>query len=63
MGACECPHSLIKKMMLPHYICEIFDATRGKERHTKFIGLAYYQAKDIVFRLIIEYSSLMNFGP
>jgi hypothetical protein len=27
-----------------------------------FIGLAY-QGKDIVFRFIIEYSSLRNFGP
>ncbi len=28
-----------------------------------FIGLAYYQGKDIVFRFIIEYSSLMDFCP
>jgi len=28
----------------------------------KFIGLAY-QGLDIVFRFIIEYSSLMDFGP
>jgi hypothetical protein len=28
----------------------------------KFIDLAY-QGKDIVFRFIIEYSSLMDFGP
>jgi hypothetical protein len=27
-----------------------------------FIGLAH-QGKDIVFRFIIEYSSLMDFGP
>jgi hypothetical protein len=27
-----------------------------------FVGLAY-QCKDIVFRFIIEYSSLMDFGP
>jgi hypothetical protein len=27
-----------------------------------FIGLAY-QGKDSVFRFIIEYSILMNFGP
>jgi hypothetical protein len=26
-------------------------------------GLAYYQGKDIVFRFIIEYSSLRDFGP
>jgi hypothetical protein len=29
-----------------------------------FIGLAYnYQGKDIVFRFILEYSSIMDFGP
>jgi hypothetical protein len=29
-----------------------------------FVGLAYYQGKkDIVFRFIIEYSSLRDFGP
>jgi hypothetical protein len=28
----------------------------------RFFGLAY-QGKDIVFRFIIEYSSLMDFGP
>jgi hypothetical protein len=27
-----------------------------------FIGLAY-QGKDIVFRFIVEYSSLRDFGP
>ncbi len=27
------------------------------------VGLAYYQGKDIVLRFIIEYSSLMDFGP
>jgi hypothetical protein len=29
---------------------------------SSFIGLAY-QGKDIVFRFIIEYSSLRDFGP
>jgi hypothetical protein len=28
----------------------------------RFIGLAY-QGKDIVFRFIVEYSSLRDFGP
>jgi hypothetical protein len=28
----------------------------------KFIGLAY-QGKDVVFRFIIEYRSLRDFGP
>ncbi len=28
----------------------------------QFVGLAY-QAKDIVFRFIIEYGSLRDFGP
>jgi hypothetical protein len=27
------------------------------------IGLGYQGKKDIVFRFIIEYSSLMDFGP
>jgi hypothetical protein len=27
------------------------------------VGLAYYQGKDIVFRFIIEYSSLREFSP
>jgi hypothetical protein len=33
----------------------------GRKRF-EFVGLAY-QGKDIVFRFIIEYSSLMDFGP
>ncbi len=33
-------------------------------RHTTvFVGLAYQGKKDIVFRFIIEYSGLMEFGP
>jgi hypothetical protein len=28
-----------------------------------FLGFAYQGKKDIVFRFIIEYSSLMDFGP
>jgi hypothetical protein len=28
-----------------------------------FVALAYQEGKDIVFRLIIEYSSLRDFGP
>jgi hypothetical protein len=28
----------------------------------KFIGLAY-QGKDIVFRFIVEYSNVRDFGP
>jgi hypothetical protein len=27
------------------------------------LALAYYQGKDIVFRFIMEYSSLRDFGP
>jgi hypothetical protein len=34
----------------------------GSEGEQFFIGLAY-QEKDIVFRFIIEYSSLMDFWP
>ncbi len=28
-----------------------------------FVGLAYYQGKDTVFRFIIEYSTFRDFGP
>jgi hypothetical protein len=28
-----------------------------------FIGFAYQEGKDIVFRFILEYSSLRDFGP
>jgi hypothetical protein len=28
-----------------------------------FVGVAYQGKKDIVFRFIIEYSSLRDFGP
>jgi hypothetical protein len=33
-----------------------------KTWNPSFVGLAY-QGKDIVFRFIIEYSSLRDFGP
>jgi hypothetical protein len=37
---------------------------RWQESGTKcFIGLAYQGKKDIVFRFIIEYTSLLDFGP
>jgi hypothetical protein len=37
--------------------------SKWQENGTKcFIGLAY-QGKDIVFRFIIEYTSLVDFGP
>jgi hypothetical protein len=32
-----------------------------KTKNSKFIGLAYHQGKDIVFRFIIEYSSIKGF--
>ncbi len=50
----------------PHMHCSsvkfgIFEKKLGES--DKFIGLAYYHGKDIVFRFIIEYSSLRDFGP
>jgi hypothetical protein len=33
-----------------------------KKKKKSFVGLAY-QGKDIVFRFIIVYNSLMGFGP
>jgi hypothetical protein len=38
----------------------IFEKKLGES--DKFIGLAYH-GKDIVFRFIIEYSRLRDFGP
>jgi hypothetical protein len=35
----------------------------GKIWAITFVGLAYQGKKDIVFRFIIEYSSLRDFGP
>jgi hypothetical protein len=32
-------------------------------KKSSFVGLTYYQGKDIVFRFIVEYSSLSDFGP
>ncbi len=49
----------------PHMHCSsvkfgIFEKKLGES--DKFIGLAYH-GKNIVFRFIIEYSSLKDFGP
>jgi hypothetical protein len=42
---------------------DLEESTRSKKKNTgSFVGLAY-QGKDIVFRFIIEYSSLRDFGP
>jgi hypothetical protein len=42
--------------------CLIFYISLSVHGIMKFIGLTY-QGKDIVFKFIIEYSSLMDFGP
>jgi hypothetical protein len=34
----------------------------GEWGRDNFVGLAYQEGKDIVFRFIIEYSSLRDFG-
>jgi hypothetical protein len=34
-----------------------------KTAEVLFVGLAYYQGKDIVFRFIIKYGSLRDLGP
>jgi hypothetical protein len=41
---------------------ETWKNTKLDHRSHPFVGLAY-QGKDIVFRFIIEYSSLRDFGP
>jgi hypothetical protein len=43
------------KVMNRQAVCE-------EEKKDYFVGLAY-QGKDIVFRFIIEYSSIRDFGP
>jgi hypothetical protein len=40
----------------------VFLKEENSQDHTYPVGLAY-QGKDIVFRFIIEYSSLRDFGP
>jgi hypothetical protein len=45
------------------YWKQIFWAKNGACFRDFIVGLAYYQGKDIVFRLIIEYGSLRDFGP
>jgi hypothetical protein len=42
-------YSIIERLKCPRFLEEFF-------------GLAY-KGKDIVFRLIVEYSSLRDFGP
>ncbi len=37
--------------------------SQGTLLSTSLLAFAYYQGKDIVFRFIIEYSSLRDFGP
>jgi hypothetical protein len=51
VGYCECQETLGKKMIISHW-----------PTNSIFIGLAFV-GKDIVFRSIIEYSSLTDFGP
>jgi hypothetical protein len=42
----------------------MFSMVRNNLKKIGVFGLAYYQGKDIVvFRFIIEYSSLRDFGP
>jgi hypothetical protein len=59
---------LIKEDMLEIHqsVCDKVQDTHVYFDHmlffSQFVRLAY-QGKDIVFRFIIEYSSLMDFGP
>jgi hypothetical protein len=41
----------------------MFSMVRNNLKKIGVFGLAYCQGKDIVFRFIIEYSSLRDFGP
>jgi hypothetical protein len=44
------------------HIYNVFRSKLRKTKNCQFFGLGY-QGKDIVFRFIIEYSSLMDFVP
>jgi hypothetical protein len=43
-------------------LCFQANGIAGFSNLNLFVGLAY-QGKEIVFRFIVEYSSLMDFGP
>jgi hypothetical protein len=45
------------------FVCQVCQVSSHMRKVNKFVGLAYYQGKDIVFRFNIEYSSLRDFGP
>jgi hypothetical protein len=49
--------------MRTKYSCSACTLTPLGKAHSSFVGLAYYQGKDIVFGFIIENSSLRDFGP
>jgi hypothetical protein len=51
------PSCILKWAKIRIYVCVC-----GDTKMSFFVGLAY-QGKNIVFRFIIEYSSLMDFGP
>jgi hypothetical protein len=53
----RCPQFENAPVLRSSLLCLIF------VHESCFVGLAYYQGKDIVFRFIIEYSSLRDFGP
>jgi hypothetical protein len=50
------PYHQLEPMVVP----EVFSVPGFLKQ---FIGLAYQEGKDIVFRFITQYSSLMDFGP
>jgi hypothetical protein len=49
-------HTKGPERMKPCMLCDT------SQQHANFVGLAY-QGKDIVFRFIIKYNSLKDFGP
>jgi F0F1-type ATP synthase assembly protein I len=57
---CSCLCFYLKSSLLIE--SSIVGGVRCSSRLPHFVGLAY-QGKDIVFRFIIEYSSLRDFGP
>jgi hypothetical protein len=66
----QAPHQNLSEWITPTPPCHIKEREKERERERErershllacFIGLAY-QSKDIVFRFIIEYSSLRDFS-
>jgi hypothetical protein len=63
VGYCECQKTLRKKMIISHWPTTVIMFNLSLNAYCSiFVGLAFV-GKEIVFRSIIEYSSLRDFSP